>query len=137
MFLDRRKELYSIFQKHDILIIEDDPYCIPPFQRDKSDLDFLQMEEYPVGGDESMKSTFMTGEELLKSLIPSFLSLDTDGRVVRLDSLSKVLAPGIRLGLSSLPDHPSPHSHHISLPLHPSRPTAPPRLQLISHLTPS
>ena len=39
-----------------------------------------------------------TGKDLISSLIPSFLSLDIDGRVVRLDSLSKVLAPGIRLG---------------------------------------
>lgn len=29
---------------------------------------------------------------------PSFLSLDTDGRVIRFDSLSKVLSSGIRLG---------------------------------------
>jgi hypothetical protein len=29
MFLERRKQLYAIFQKHDILIIEDDPYCKP------------------------------------------------------------------------------------------------------------
>jgi len=27
MFLERRKELYAVFQKHDILIIEDEPYC--------------------------------------------------------------------------------------------------------------
>jgi|SRR5271156_1134193 len=30
MFLQRRKALYSIFQKHDILIIEDEPYCTSP-----------------------------------------------------------------------------------------------------------
>ena len=28
----------------------------------------------------------------------SFLSLDTEGRVLRLDSFSKVLAPGFRIG---------------------------------------
>lgn len=39
-----------------------------------------------------------TGQELISNLIPSFLSFDVDGRVIRLDSLSKVLAPGIRLG---------------------------------------
>lgn len=39
-----------------------------------------------------------TGQELISSLIPSFLQLDIDGRVIRLDSLSKVLAPGVRLG---------------------------------------
>jgi aromatic amino acid aminotransferase I / 2-aminoadipate transaminase len=27
MFLQRRKDLYAVFQKHDILIIEDEPYC--------------------------------------------------------------------------------------------------------------
>ncbi|CAG0916910.1 unnamed protein product [Notodromas monacha] len=36
-------------------------------------------------------------------LPPSFLSLDTDGRVVRLDSFSKILAAGMRLGCLSGP----------------------------------
>ncbi|KFY19590.1 hypothetical protein V491_04341, partial [Pseudogymnoascus sp. VKM F-3775] len=31
-------------------------------------------------------------------LVPSLLSLDTDGRVMRLDSFSKVIAPGTRTG---------------------------------------
>ena len=34
----------------------------------------------------------------LQQLVPSYLSLDTHSRVVRLDSWSKVLAPGLRLG---------------------------------------
>lgn len=34
----------------------------------------------------------------LQDLVPSYLSMDADGRVVRLDSWSKVLAPGLRLG---------------------------------------
>lgn len=34
----------------------------------------------------------------LEGLVPSYLSIDTDSRVVRLDSWSKVLAPGLRLG---------------------------------------
>ena len=34
----------------------------------------------------------------LKGLGPSFLSVDTDGRVIRLDTFSKLLAPGLRLG---------------------------------------
>ena len=34
----------------------------------------------------------------LQGLIPSYLAIDTDSRVVRLDSWSKVLAPGLRLG---------------------------------------
>ncbi|MDC0525886.1 hypothetical protein OAO87_02710 [bacterium] len=40
----------------------------------------------------------------LKGLGPSFLSVDTDGRVIRLDTFSKLLAPGLRLGwISSHP----------------------------------
>ena len=96
MFLERRKNLYAVFQKHDIIIIEDDPYC-KPLSILNLMLDFLQMEPY-TGEENPTYTTPQTGKELLSSLIPSFLSLDVDGRVVRLDSLSKVLAPGIRLG---------------------------------------
>ena len=31
----------------------------------------------------------------MQELIPSFLSIDVDGRVLRLDSFSKVVAPGL------------------------------------------
>lgn len=42
---------------------------------------------------------FLTGEVPgLWGLGKSYLSLDTDGRVVRLDSFAKFLAPGFRLG---------------------------------------
>lgn len=37
-------------------------------------------------------------EEFLKALVPSLLSIDTDGRVLRMDSFSKVIAPGTRTG---------------------------------------
>ncbi|KAJ5713580.1 uncharacterized protein N7483_010761 [Penicillium malachiteum] len=33
-----------------------------------------------------------------RGLVPSYLSLDTDGRVLRMDSLSKILAPGSHTG---------------------------------------
>ena len=96
MFAQRRKDLYAVCQKHDLLIIEDDPYCTILSEM-ISPLDFLQMEPYT--GEENPKYTTPKGsKQLISSLIPSFLSLDVDGRVVRLDSLSKVLAPGIRLG---------------------------------------
>jgi aromatic amino acid aminotransferase I / 2-aminoadipate transaminase len=72
MFLQRRKDIYKICQKHDIIILEDEPYY------------FLQMEEYgaPVSPN--------CNTDLLSNLIPSFMSMDVDGRVLRLDSLSKV-----------------------------------------------
>jgi aromatic amino acid aminotransferase I / 2-aminoadipate transaminase len=72
MFLQRRKDIYKICQKHDIIILEDEPYY------------FLQMEQYgaPVSPN--------CNTDLLSNLIPSFMSMDADGRVLRLDSLSKV-----------------------------------------------
>jgi aromatic amino acid aminotransferase I / 2-aminoadipate transaminase len=63
----------------------------------KTEIDFLQMEPY-TGEENPIYTTPKTSQQLISNLIPSFLSLDVDGRVIRLDSLSKVLAPGIRLG---------------------------------------
>ncbi|KAF1959218.1 PLP-dependent transferase [Byssothecium circinans] len=81
----RRQALYAVCQKHDIIIIEDEPYY------------FLQMQPYtgPNSPDVPPPSSH---KEFLESLVPSFLSMDTDGRVLRLDSFSKVIAPGSRIG---------------------------------------
>lgn len=98
----RRKELYAVAQKHDLLIIEDEPYY------------FLQMPPY-TGGQSGAAPATTTAAPLtpppapashasfLASLVPSLLSMDTDGRVIRLDSLSKVIAPGSRLGWITAP----------------------------------
>ena len=51
-----------------------------------------------AGSSNPQYTTPKNGKELISSIIPTFLSLDVDGRVLRLDSLSKILAPGIRLG---------------------------------------
>lgn len=80
----RRRELYRVAQKHDIFILEDDPYY------------FLQMQPYTKC---SVPPTPPSShEEFLASIVPSLLSLDVDGRVMRMDSFSKVIAPGIRTG---------------------------------------
>jgi aromatic amino acid aminotransferase I len=68
----RRQEILKVADKHDILIIEDDPYYYLYFQQIHA------------------KSSFPG--------LPSYLSLSTTGRVIRLDSTSKILAPGLRLG---------------------------------------
>ena len=83
--LQRRKEIYRIAQKHDIYILEDEPYF------------FLQMEPY-TGPNAPDVPPPASHDEFQKALVPSLLSLDTDGRVMRLDSFSKVIAPGMRLG---------------------------------------
>ncbi|KAJ1766332.1 hypothetical protein GGH19_003302 [Coemansia sp. RSA 1807] len=85
MSLARRKALYAVAQKHDLVIIEDDPYY------------FLQLGPMP----ETQDTTATDMNKL--SLVPSLLSLDTDGRVIRLDSFSKILAPNLRCGWITAP----------------------------------
>lgn len=82
---ERRRQLYKICQKHDLYIIEDEPYY------------FLQMQPYN-GRDKPGSQPPKTVDQFVSSLIPSWLSLDVDGRVMRMDSFSKVLVPGSRLG---------------------------------------
>ncbi|KAK5109814.1 hypothetical protein LTR62_006547 [Meristemomyces frigidus] len=89
--LERRRAIYAIAQKHDILILEDEPYY------------FLQMQPYIAG--EVTDSQPQSHQDFLTSLVPSYLSLDTEGRVVRLDSFSKVIAPGVRVGWITAPEH--------------------------------
>lgn len=64
--LNRRRQIYSICRKHDVIILEDDPYFY---------LQFSVGDVAPRG---------------LQDLGASYLSLDVDGRVIRLDSFSKV-----------------------------------------------
>lgn len=81
--LERRKAIYKIATEYDLIIIEDDPYY------------FLCMGSYDsIGG----VNGEICAENSSSNSIPSYLSLDTSGRVVRLDSTSKILAPGLRAG---------------------------------------
>ncbi|KAL4864817.1 hypothetical protein BDV12DRAFT_7227 [Aspergillus spectabilis] len=82
---ERRKEVYKVAQKHDLYIIEDEPYY------------FLQMQPY-TGADSEPVPPPANHDQFLKSLIPSYLSIDVDGRVLRMESFSKVLTPGGRTG---------------------------------------
>lgn len=85
MGAERREEIYKVAQKHDLIIIEDEPYY------------FLQMQPY-TKRDVPPVPLPRNREEFLKSLVPSLLRMDIDGRVIRIDSFSKVLAPGSRTG---------------------------------------
>lgn len=83
---ERRKEIYKLAQKHDFIIVEDEPYY------------FLQMETYTKDVAAREGKAIKDHDEFIKALVPSFISMDVEGRVIRLDSFSKVLAPGLRLG---------------------------------------
>ncbi|KAK0729072.1 amino transferase [Apiosordaria backusii] len=78
---ERRKQIYDVCSKHDLVIIEDEPYY------------YLQL---PPTTSPAASPTNTT--DFLESLLPTLLSMDTDGRVIRMDSFSKVLVPGSRLG---------------------------------------
>lgn len=75
----RRREVYEVARRHDVFIVEDEPYY------------YLQMQEE---GTEPPASV----EEFLEGLVPTYLSMDVDGRVLRMDSFSKVVVPGSRMG---------------------------------------
>lgn len=83
---DRRAEILKIASKYDFIVIEDEPYY------------FLQMEEYTEDLEKRKTGGVHSHEEFKASLVKSMLSMDTEGRVLRLDSFSKVLAPGSRFG---------------------------------------
>lgn len=86
LLVERRKAVYALAVKHDFIIVEDEPYY------------FLQMDEYTSDASARLGRHPHNHEEFLKAMVPSFLSMDVEGRVIRLDSFSKVLAPGLRLG---------------------------------------
>ncbi|EGU13534.1 hypothetical protein RTG_00264 [Rhodotorula toruloides ATCC 204091] len=89
MSLERKKRIYEIAVKYDVIIVEDDPYY------------FLQTGEYEH--DEALRAAARpkvteSDDEFLKSLVPSYLNIDYQGRVVRIDTFSKTICPGSRLG---------------------------------------
>ncbi|CBF74591.1 hypothetical protein AN4156.2 [Aspergillus nidulans FGSC A4] len=71
----------------DIIIVEDDPYYFLQYPPYSPSANFSATEFQPLDTASS-----------LKSLTPSFLSLDTQSRVIRLESFSKTVFPGLRLG---------------------------------------
>ncbi|KAG1880859.1 pyridoxal phosphate-dependent transferase [Suillus subluteus] len=105
--LERRQQIYQIAHDWDIIILEDDPYF------------FLQ---YDLDVNQSTMQQYGYTRAIAEVLPRSFLSMDYDGRVMRLDSFSKIVAPGMRLGwvtsnsffaekLDMLTDSSSQHPH--------------------------
>ncbi|EKM80315.1 hypothetical protein AGABI1DRAFT_113513 [Agaricus bisporus var. burnettii JB137-S8] len=86
MSIERKKRIYDICVEYDIVIVEDDPYY------------FLQEGQYHLPQVRPVESKELSNDAFIASLVPSYVSIDYQGRVVRLDSFSKTVAPGCRLG---------------------------------------
>ncbi|OJJ79168.1 uncharacterized protein ASPGLDRAFT_181370 [Aspergillus glaucus CBS 516.65] len=82
--LPRRQEIYRVAQKHNLFIVEDDPYY------------FIQPWLYKTVNQATEHPTSV--DDYVKALVPSYLSIDVDGRVLRMDPFSKIIAPGARMG---------------------------------------
>ncbi|TDZ20063.1 Aromatic amino acid aminotransferase [Colletotrichum orbiculare MAFF 240422] len=80
----RRREIYDICVEFDIIVVEDDPYY------------FLQYPSYHTPKEETFEPK--PTKDFLNTLAPTFLSMDFQGRVIRLESFSKTLFPGLCLG---------------------------------------
>lgn len=83
--LARRKAIYQVAEEHDLYIIEDDPYYFIQLGEDNYDTSAPKVPQ-------------ATPDALLARLPVSYLSLDVSGRVLRMDTTSKILAPGLRCG---------------------------------------
>lgn len=102
--IQRRKEIYALCHQYDILIVEDDPYWY--LQYPSANVQSLKARGKPVSTNYPAEPTLKnynegmktSGYAFLDSLVPSYLSVDIDGRVIRLDTFSKTVAPGCRLG---------------------------------------
>ncbi|KAF8076347.1 pyridoxal phosphate-dependent transferase [Lyophyllum atratum] len=84
----RKREIYDVCVEFDIIIVEDDPYY------------FLQAGAYVPPAERSIHSNFVADDddEYIAQLAPSYLRFDHQGRVIRLDTFSKTIAPGCRMG---------------------------------------
>lgn len=100
--IERRKQLYEVASRFDIIIVEDDPYWYLQFPsaavNEAASRGMAKPKDVHIAPDLTVKGQRSSGFEYLDSLVPSFLNIDIDGRVVRLDTFSKTVAPGCRLG---------------------------------------
>ena len=106
--LQRRREIYALCCKYDIIIIEDDPYWYLQFPTstavnttttaDSTNTSFNPDVPVFANAEPRPEGWKSSGYDFLDSIVPSSVSIDTEGRVIRLDTFSKTVAPGCRLG---------------------------------------
>lgn len=91
--------IYALCQTYDIIIIEDEPYWnlqFPSAMKKVAELNGV--DEKTMFNRNYNDHGRSSGYKFLDDLVPSYISMDEDGRVVRIDTFSKTIAPGCRLG---------------------------------------
>lgn len=78
--LEDRVKLVKLASRFDFIIVEDDPYGYIQLRSTLEELEDI------------------TNKDYVEALSKPLISLDTEGRVLRLESFSKVLSPGSRTG---------------------------------------
>ncbi|KAK4689309.1 hypothetical protein P7C73_g797, partial [Tremellales sp. Uapishka_1] len=101
---ERYDRIYEICSKHDVIIMEDDPYFALQYKSYEADITKREailaharetMAKVPLGEEHSHAVAQVFNDY---AGIRSYLSRDTEGRVVRIDTFSKIFGPGIRTG---------------------------------------
>ncbi len=93
--LERRKEVLQLAHEHDFLILEGTYIAIPP-------LHSYQIYKLPI--DDPYFYLYFGQAPRVPSYFALELEQETVGRVIRFDSMSKILSAGIRIGFVSGPE---------------------------------
>lgn len=94
----RKQEIYEIAEQFDLAVIEDDPYYFLQLDSPATTIVPQSRDTITDSNIDRASCSEETTTSVAGSLIPSYVSLDKSGRVIRLDSASKILAPGLRIG---------------------------------------
>ncbi|KAI5958578.1 ARO9 [Candida theae] len=92
--LEFRRKVYKLAEEHNFVIIEDDPYgylTLPKYDSSR----FSSNDQVDPA---DLKNDITIEDYLTNHLTPSYLEIDTTGRVIRVETFSKLFAPGLRLG---------------------------------------
>ena len=82
----RRAHLYRVACRHNLMVLEDDPYF------------------YLHYGKEAAPTSAAAAAAFRRPRLQSLFSIDTEQRVLRFDSFSKVLSSGLRIGFATGPN---------------------------------
>jgi len=96
MTAERKKQIYEVCCKYDVIIAEDDPYFflqgkttsfVIPMKRN-SIIALAGQYRVPEIREMSKSRKEPTDQQFIDSLVPSYLKFDREGRVFRIDTFS-------------------------------------------------